>query len=89
MVGNLPTSLAEDELEWDEEDDEWYNNQKLPEVLNLFTFKFKSFSTCLAMKEIHFNYGEANRGLRGRGCQGILTLINMMSTRKKTFVVVE
>lgn len=22
----------DDDLEWDEEDDEWYNNQKLPEV---------------------------------------------------------
>ncbi len=28
-------SRADDELEWDEEDDEWYNNQKLPVVRDL------------------------------------------------------
>ena len=34
MMNTLPVSLADDddELEWDDEDDEWYNNQKLPVV---------------------------------------------------------
>ena len=31
MINTLPGSMGDD-LEWDEEDDEWYNNQKLPEV---------------------------------------------------------
>ena len=55
MVVNLPASLADDELEWDEEDDEWYNNQKLPEVLNLTTH-----FACVLFNIFHLSRYERN-----------------------------
>ena len=58
VVSNFPISMADDDLEWDEEDDEWYNNQKLPEVLNDFTenwFCKWCFSTILHLSRYQAN----------------------------------